>query len=201
MMSSFAQSNAQRIVTSWPWYVTRASGIVAMALLVLLMLTGIGMFTGYQFKFMAPLKSWANHRTLGIALLVAVFLHIFSLLFDKFVSFNLVQLLVPFTSPYKKYNVLGLHLGSLWVALGILSFYLLIALSLASRRRAMEEHKSTWRITHYFSYIIVGFVFFHALMLGTDIKLPLWRTVFFASYALVTGFVLFRATRIGALEA
>jgi hypothetical protein len=41
-----------RVKESWPWFVTRASGFVAAALLFSLVLSGIGMLTGYSFGYL-----------------------------------------------------------------------------------------------------------------------------------------------------
>ena len=56
-----------RSSVTWPWYITRAAGIIAVVLLILLILSGIGQITGFTFRFLEPLNAWAVHRAIGIA--------------------------------------------------------------------------------------------------------------------------------------
>ena len=163
---------AQQLIThaqnSWPWYIVRGSGFVAAISLVILILSGIGMVTGYTYRFFEPLTAWATHRALGILFGVSVLIHMFGLLFDQFVPFDLLKIFVPWLSDYKPVTLLGLQLGSLWVALGILAFYgtvLVIATSIIW----IEKKPTIWKLTHLLSYLVMAFVFVHALYLGTDL--------------------------------
>ncbi len=157
----------ERAENSWPWYIVRASGIVAGVSLILLLLSGIGSVTGHFFRFLDPLTAWASHRALGITFVVSVLIHMFTLLFDHFVPFNLVDILVPWASSYKQVTLFGLHLGSLFVALGVLAFYgsiIVVATSLL----LVDRKPKLWKLIHYLSYLIIFDVFIHAFFLGTD---------------------------------
>ncbi len=167
--SSIAHGLKERVEASWPWYVSRASGIVAGVTLVILMLSGIGLITGHTFSFLEPITAWASHRALGIAFTVSVLLHIAALYFDNFVPFNLVDLFVPFASNYKTVTLLGLSVGSLYVALGVISLYIVIAVVLTSLFW-VESKPGLWKWTHILSYLAMIFVFFHSLYLGTDLS-------------------------------
>lgn len=164
---SVAQKLGSRAKTSWPWYVARGSGLVAAGCLVVLLLSGIGQISGYTFRLLDPITAWASHRALGIAFGVAVLIHMFSLLFDHFVPFNVWQILVPWLSDYKPVTIWGMHLGSLYVALGVLSFYL-IALVVITSLLWVEKKPALWKLVHLMSYVIMLFVFVHALYIGTD---------------------------------
>lgn len=163
-----AQKLTTRTKSSWPWYVTRGSGAMAAVFLVILMLSGIGLVTGYTFRFLEPLTAWASHRALGLAFAVSVLIHMFSLLFDHFAPFNIWQILVPWLSDYKPLNLFGFHLGSLYVALGVLSFYMVILITITSLLW-VEKKPYLWKIVHLLSYAVLLFVFIHALYLGTDL--------------------------------
>lgn len=65
----------KRTQSTWPWYITRASGLVAAAALVILILSGVGFITGRSFAFLEPLTAWATHRAIGIVFAVAVSIH------------------------------------------------------------------------------------------------------------------------------
>ncbi len=169
-----AQKYSQRVKSSWPWYVARGSGFVAAFALILLMISGIGQVTGYTFRFLEPLTAWATHRALGLTFGVAVLIHMFSLLFDRFVPFSLLQLFVPWLSHYKPVTIAGLHLGSLYVALGVLAFYGVVLIILTSLLW-VDKKPYTWKLFHLLSYLILVFVFIHALYLGTDLAHGFWR--------------------------
>jgi hypothetical protein len=60
-----------RVASSWPWYIIRAAGFTAAGLIILLMLSGIGQVTGFTYRFIAPIKAWAIHKALALALCIA----------------------------------------------------------------------------------------------------------------------------------
>src|SRR6185369_14808294 len=163
---SIAEGLLDRLAATWPWYVTRASGLVAALALVLLMLSGTGFITGRTFAFLEPITAWATHRALGIVLGVSVLIHVAALYFDTFVPFGLKDLLVPFASSYRP----------LYVTLGIIALYVLLAIVLTSLFWINKKPK-TWKIAHLLSYVAMALVFVHALYLGTDISSGILRIV------------------------
>ena len=171
---SVAEGLGERAKASWPWYVTRISGIVASITLIILMLSGIGMLTGHTFTFLEPITAWASHRALGLAFGVSVVLHIGALYFDSFVPFSLVNLLVPFTSNYKEIDLFGVSVGSLYVALGVVSLYL-VAIIIITSLVWVEKRPKLWKLVHLLSYITMIFVFVHALNLGTDVSSGIFK--------------------------
>ena len=188
---STIQVAAQRAGNSWPWYVIRGAGFTAATLLVLLMLSGIGQVTGLTYRFIEPLKAWAIHKALAIALCVSIAIHAGFLLIDHFVSFSLIQLLVPFLSHYdNKTQLLGLPLGFAAVALGILAMYG-VAIIVASSLGWIDTKKGAWRVLHYLSYVVAIFVFFHALYAGSDLEYGSFRAAWlFIGLIVLIGIVL-----------
>jgi len=89
MASSTVQLATHRVTASWEWYIVRASGFVAAGLLLLLMISGIGHVTGFTYRYIEPLKAWAFHKAMAIALLISIALHIIFIVLDKFVNFNI----------------------------------------------------------------------------------------------------------------
>lgn len=189
------------LMTAWPWYVSRASGILASILLIMLLVTGIGAFTGYSFKYLEPLKAWANHRVLGIAFTISILVHIVSIYFDSYVNFGLSQLLIPFVSTYKSIVLGGVAIGSLGVALGIISLYLVIAIMFTSLTKIIDKNKRAWKTTHYLSYILIVATLFHSIMIGTDFKSVLLRSIWIGSNLLILGILIsIRLKRRGSLN-
>ena len=187
-----------RAKTAWPWYLTRASGIVAAILLFFLLVSGVGLITGYTFKFLEPLNAWATHRAMGLAFFVAVIIHGGSLLFDTYIKFNIAQVLLPFLSNYRKATVFNQHVGSLWVALGVIAFYLILAIVISSLVW-INKKPHQWKSLHFLAYLAVIFVFIHALYLGTDFAHGILRTLWIISGVVIFLLVLYRLSRAKSL--
>lgn len=139
------------------WYVARASGLVAWAVLVLALVWGVLLSTRLFSPTARPPWMLAVHRWLGGTALVLVGVHLGALIADSFVRFTVVDLVVPFASDYRRGPV----------ALGVLALYLLVAVqvsSLAMRRIP----RSWWRWVHTSSYLLVVVVSLHAALVGTD---------------------------------
>lgn len=191
---SIAEKAKERSRNSWPWYVARASGLVAAVSLVILMLSGMGLVTGYTFRVLEPLTAWATHRALGIVFGLSVIAHMGSLLFDHFAPFSIAQLLVPWLSDFRPITLFGVHVGSLYIALGILAFYgtaLVVITSLVW----VEKKPVLWKLVHLLSYIVILFVFIHALYLGTDLAHGLLRWVWIISGIVIACLVIHRLWR------
>lgn len=184
VMTAFASQLMQRWDASWPWYLTRASGLLAAILLFLLIGSGVGLITGYTFRFLEPVPAWTVHRAISIAFTISASVHVLSLLFDKYVGFNFVQLFVPFLSKYTPVTLFGMHVGSLWVALGIFAVYCVAGIMFTSLLW-INKKPGTWRVTHYLTYAVVIFTFFHALGLGTDVKHGVGRVLWLTGGLLV----------------
>ncbi len=164
---SLAQLVTDKFVSSWPWYLVRGSGVVAALALVVLILSGIGSVTGHTFKFLEPITAWASHRALGIVFGISILIHMFGLLFDHFVSFDLPQILVPWLSSYKPVTILGINFGSLYVAFGVIAFYL-VALIVIVSLFWIDKRPKLWKLTHLLSYLVLVLVFLHVLFIGSD---------------------------------
>lgn len=155
---------------SWPWYTVRGTGFAGLALLILLMLGGIGHATGLTYKFIEPVKAWAIHKAIGIMLCVAVGLHMLALFYDSFVSFSVANILIPFTSTYSNGSTLiKLSLSSIAVASGIVAMYG-ITIIVASSLGWIDTKKGLWRKLHYISYAVLPLVLIHALGTGSDLR-------------------------------
>lgn len=191
---------SQRVGSSWPWYIIRAAGFAASGLLVLLMLSGIGQVTGLTYRFIEPIKAWALHKAMALALCAAIVIHIGMLLLDHFVSFNIFQILIPFVSHYNNgTSFAGLALGGLAVTFGILAMYG-VAVIVLSSLGWIDTRQKTWRWLHYVSYLVMLFVLLHGLFVGTDLKYGLFRAAWLGLGFLVVLGILSRLRRVGSLK-
>ncbi len=191
---------AQRVSVSWPWYVIRASGFVAAALLVLLAISGIGQVTGLIYRFIEPIKMWTIHKAIAIGLVISIAVHGGFLLVDHYLPFSLTQILVPFASRYSNgTKLLGIPLGGIAVTMGILATYLIVIIVLSSLRW-IDTKKTIWRKTHYLSYVVFILVFLHALYTGSDLKYGLFRFGWIFLGLLILGAILIRRRRSGTIN-
>jgi len=122
LQSLFAMNSTQ----IW-WYVTRASGLTGYFLLWLSMVWGFAIPTGMFHPLLENVFTYEFHEHLSLLGLGFVLVHIAVLLFDKYLPFSILQLLIPFTNTYRPF----------WVGLGIISFYvlLLVAFTFYLRQR------------------------------------------------------------------
>jgi len=146
-------------VSRLPWYVTRASGMTAWALVLISIVWGLAMALpriGFTRKA-GPAWTLALHRWLGALALAFIAVHVGSILVDDFVHFSIADVVVPFAS--------GWHPGA--VAWGIVAMYLLIAVEVTSLVRKRLPAK-VWRQVHLLAYAAFGLSTLHMLTAGTD---------------------------------
>jgi len=200
LATSTTQVISSRLASSWQWYIIRGAGLVAAALVILLMLSGIGQVTGLSYRFVEPIKAWAIHKAMALALLVSVAIHVIFLLFDHFVPFSVIQVLVPFKSHVNNGTVfMNLAMGSLAVTFGILAMYGIIII-VASSLGWIDSRKSAWRNLHYLSYLVMALLFFHGLYSGTDLKYGTFRAAWVAAGFLIVIGIFMRLRRAGSLK-
>ncbi len=193
-------ASTTNLTTSWTWYVIRAAGFVAAGLLFLLMVSGIGQVTGLTYKVIEPVKAWAIHRALALALCGAIAIHVGLLLIDKFLPFTLAQAFIPFVSHYSNHTkLLGIGLSGIGVALGIFAMYGVVVI-VASSLGWIDSKKDLKRLLHYISYFVILAVFVHALSVGSDLKYGLFREAWIAVSALLLLMILSRLRRAGTLK-
>lgn len=140
------------------WFVVRASGLVAFALLTLSVWLGLAIST----RLLGPRRQkplLGLHRTLAWTGLSMIALHGFALLFDPVLHFGLASILLPFAAPWK---------GDA-VAAGVVGGWLSLALAASFRFRKQIGQKG-WRRLHYASFAAFALSLGHALLVGTDLR-------------------------------
>jgi DMSO/TMAO reductase YedYZ heme-binding membrane subunit len=139
------------------WYLARSSGIVALVLLVLSVIWGVLLATRALRPLDRPAWLLDLHQWLGGTALVMTGFHLLGLYLDGYIEFGLAELFVPGTSEYRP----------LAVAIGVLSWYLMIAVQATSYLRRRLSRR-VWRGIHLLSYGLVWGAAIHAGMAGTD---------------------------------
>ncbi len=140
------------------WYITRASALIAWVLLTLSVIWGILLSTRLLRRIDNP--GWLHdlHKFLSGLSVIMVLLHMATLMLDGWLKFTPVEVFVPFATDYRP----------LAVALGVVGFYLLIAVQGSSMIMHRLPRKF-WKGLHYASYAAVLLTSFHAGLAGTDV--------------------------------
>lgn len=139
------------------WYMARAGGIMAYLLLWLGTCWGIMMSSKVIKGVVGTPVAYGLHEFLPLVGVVFAALHALVLLGDSYIDFAPWHLLVPFSGPYKP----------LWTGLGIIAFYLSVALIASFYARKIIGQK-TWRALHYLTYLAFAIALIHGVMAGSD---------------------------------
>jgi methionine sulfoxide reductase heme-binding subunit len=139
------------------WLASRASGLVALALITLSVGVGLAM-AGRAFQRPGlPRKLMALHEHAALAGLIAIAVHGITLLGDHWLHPGPAGIAVPFVMSYRPlFTGLGIVAGYLAAALG-LSFY--------ARRRIGPK---LWRKLHRATIVVYALAVVHTLGAGTD---------------------------------
>ena len=164
------------------WYVARAGGLLSWGLLAAAVLWGLALHS--RILGSRPRPAWLLdlHRYLAGVAVVFVGVHVGAILLDGYVHFDLVQVLVPFTSTW--------HPGA--VAWGIVALYLLLAVELTSLLRSHLSRR-LWRRVHYLSFPLFVVATLHAFTAGTDRGTPVLQITAGSICALVVLLTALRA--------
>lgn len=167
------------------WYVTRATGAVALLLMTVVVVLGV---MGSMRFSAAP--RWprfavdALHRDISLLVIALVVVHVITTVLDGFAPITLLDGLIPFRSPYRP----------VWLGLGAVAFDLLIALAITSLVRRRLGYRS-WRAIHWLAYASWPIAVLHGLGTGSDVKSAWLMALTVACVAAVVGAVLLRISR------
>jgi DMSO/TMAO reductase YedYZ heme-binding membrane subunit len=143
------------------WYVARAGGIVAWALLAASVVWGLVLSTRLRPPHTTPAWTLDLHRALGGLATVFTAVHVGAIMLDSYVHFGVGDVLVPFASSWHPDRV----------AWGIVALYLLLAVELTSlARRSLPT--VVWRRIHVLSLPLFLVASVHFVVTGTDAGSP-----------------------------
>lgn len=163
------------------WYIARAAGFTAYGLLTLTVCLGLLVQTRALEWLIARWRSFDLHQFTALLALGFLALHIFSLLGDQYIGFQLDQLFIPLASPYRPAQV----------ALGVVALYLLIIVVGSFYLRRSLSY-GTWRAIHYATFAIFVLALAHGVLSGTDSGQPWAKALYWGSGTLVGVLVLWR---------
>ncbi len=161
------------------WYLARAGGFIAYGLLWLAVVFGLLLTSKAARSWPGAARALAVHKFVTVLALIYAGLHALVLLGDCYLNFSLGQVVVPFA--------MGSY-RTLWVGLGQLGFYGMLALALSDQVRRWIGFRS-WRWLHYLSFGLYLLVTVHGFLAGTDSRTP-----FALSLYLGTGLITYALT-------
>jgi predicted ferric reductase len=142
------------------WYLIRSFGITSYIMLTLSVMWGLALSS-------AAVKNWSPgpltmliHSTISWLSLAFGMVHGLLLMVDKYFTYKITDVLIPFAGPYRP----------LAVGLGTTAFWILVIVtpSFALKKRLFSYR--AWKTLHYMSYVAFLLVTAHALTAGTDAK-------------------------------
>jgi predicted ferric reductase len=164
-----------------PWFISRASGVAAFLGLSASVMFGLLMSTRAADGLLSRPLSYEMHKFLSVFTVALIGLHGGALLFDGFLHFTPLSVLVPFTSPHRP----------LWVGLGVIGGWAsaLVTASFWMRRRIGRKN---WRRFHYVSFLAYVLALVHGATSGTDRAVVPIAIMYATSASLVTLLLAYR---------
>ena len=149
-------------------------GLTGYFLLWLSMVWGFAIPTGMVRPVLQNVFTYDFHEHLSLLGLGFVLVHIVVLLFDKYLPFSILQLLIPFTDTYRPF----------WVGLGIISFYVLLLVTFTFYLRQRIGSKA-FRSIHVLSLVSYLGTTLHGFFAGTDSALPTTMLIYAGTFLVV----------------
>lgn len=171
------------LVANAGWYVARAGGLTAFALLTASVVLGL-LLSGRASLGWPRFALQDVHRFAGLLAGAFVAVHGLALLVDDYFDFSLASLLVPGVAPYRPVAV----------AAGVVAAELLVALAVTNRYRTALPY-SFWRRAHYLNFGVWLLALGHGLAAGTDADTAWALALYAAAVASVAGLTAWRALR------
>ena len=162
------------------WYISRASGVVTLALFTAVVCLGIVTAGRRRPRGRTATVVMGLHRWLPVGTLVFLAVHIVTAIVDGYVTIGWLAVLVPFASRYE----------TLLVGLGTVAVDLLVVILVTSYLRHRIPERA-WRAIHWANYALWAFAVVHGIALGTSNQ-PLLRALSIASSLVVAAFVVWR---------
>ena len=176
-MTTVVAANSQAL-----WYLTRASGVVALLLLTATTLLGVLSANRWRSTRWPRFAVADLHRNLTLLAMVFIGVHVVTTVADSYAPIGISDAFIPFTSAYRP----------IWLGFGALALDLLLALVVTSLLRKRIGYR-TWRAVHWAAYGTWPLALAHGLGSGSDARLG-WMALLTYSCIAVVGLAV--ATRL-----
>lgn len=166
------------------WFVTRGSGVVAQLLLTASVVLGILSTVRWRTARAPRFVVGALHRNLTLFAIAFVAVHMITTVADGYAPIGFKDAVIPFLTSYRPF----------WLALGAISFDLLLALVATSLLRTRIGLRS-WRIVHWLAYVSWPIALMHGFGSGSDARASWYVLVSLACAGAVVAAIVLRVGR------
>ena len=141
------------------WYTSRATGIVALLLLTVVLVIGILVNRQGRLPGLPRFAVTDIHRNLSLLSVAFIVVHILTAVADTYVHIPLLSAVIPFASGYER----------LWLGLGAISLDLMVAMIVTSLLRG-RLNRVVWKAVHLLAYASWPIAFVHSLGSSKDLQ-------------------------------
>ena len=160
------------------WDTARAGGFVAYILVTASIALGLALSLRWYTRSWPRWATTDLHRYVTLLAIVFTGVHSLAIWLDPFMAFTPAEVIIPLLSHYRP----------IWVALGIVSAYLLLAIWLSERIQKQIGY-AWWRRLHYLTFGVWGLVTVHGLTTGSDTRTP-WALFIYGGSVVLVGSLL-----------
>ncbi len=162
------------------WDIARAGGFAAYILLTLSVAIGLALTLHWQSARWLRLINSEIHNFVTLLALIFTVVHVLAVWIDPFTRFGWNEIFIPFVSHYRP----------TWMALGIVSLYMGLAIGLSTWLRPYIGY-AWWRKLHVLTLLIFGLVLVHGIATGSDTS-TWWGVIIYGSSVLLIGTLLWQ---------
>jgi sulfoxide reductase heme-binding subunit YedZ len=141
------------------WYASRATGVVSLLLLSLVVILGILVNRQGRLPGLPSFAVTGLHRSLSLLSVLFIAVHVATAIIDPYVSIGLAAVVIPFVSAYMPF----------WLGLGAVALDLIAALIITSLARAYISRR-TWRGIHWLAYAAWPVALVHSIGSSPDLR-------------------------------
>ncbi|MEP6976433.1 MAG: iron reductase [Thermoleophilia bacterium] len=171
------------------WYTARAAGFTTFLLLTLSVALGLVLSARWKGRGWPRFVTNELHRFATLLALVFLGIHIAAVWVDPFTRFSAAGVFVPLAGSYRP----------LWTALGIVGFYLVLAIWVSTLLRRVIGY-AWWRRLHGLAFVLYGFAFLHGIGAGSDSGTGWGAAIYFGSLGLVAVLTVWRIFAVDQLQ-
>jgi methionine sulfoxide reductase heme-binding subunit len=141
------------------WYASRATGVVSLLLLSLVVMLGILVNRQGRLPGLPAFAVTGLHRSLSLLAVLFIAVHVATAVIDPYVSIGLAAVVIPFVSAYQPF----------WLGLGAVALDLIAALIVTSLLRARISRRF-WRGVHWLAYAAWPVALVHGFGVSPDLR-------------------------------